>query len=47
MGLHECKGVREMTFVDGTMNTCLYIQILNEKMAPSLKKPGGRGMFSG
>ena len=41
----SAKGVGEMTIIDGTMNASLYTQILNEKMTPSLKKVGKRGIF--
>ena len=41
--LHQSVG--EMTFIDGTMNACGYIKLLADKMTPSLKKPGRRGIF--
>ena len=44
-GCMNAKGVGEMTFTDGTMNASLFTQILNEKMTPSLKKVGKRGIF--
>ena len=42
-GCMSAKGVGEMTFTDGIMNTSLYTQILNEKMTPGLKV-GRRGI---
>lgn len=44
-GCMSAKGVGEMTFIDGTMNASLYIQILNEKMTPSVKKVVRREMI--
>ena len=34
-----------MTFIDGSMNTSLSIQILNEKITPCLKTVGRSGIF--
>ena len=41
----SAKGAGDITFIDGTMNASQYTQILNEKMTPSLKKVGKRGIF--
>lgn len=43
-GCMSAKGVGEMTFIDGTMNASLYIQ-LNEKMTLSVKKVVRREMI--
>uniref|UniRef100_A0A3B5A6C7 Tc1-like transposase DDE domain-containing protein n=1 Tax=Stegastes partitus TaxID=144197 RepID=A0A3B5A6C7_9TELE len=38
----SAKGVGEMTFIDGTTNTCGYIKIPADKMTPSPQKLGRR-----
>ena len=37
-GFMSAKGVREITFINGTMNASLDTQTLNDKMTPILKK---------
>ena len=45
MGLHEWKGIGDMSFIDTTMNASLDTQILNENMRPSPEKLEGKGFF--
>uniref|UniRef100_A0AAY5F5W5 Polyprotein n=1 Tax=Electrophorus electricus TaxID=8005 RepID=A0AAY5F5W5_ELEEL len=45
LGCTSAIGVGEMTFIDGTMNTCGYTKILADKMTPGLQLLGRLGIF--
>ncbi len=44
-GCMSAAGVEELNFIDGIMNLQMYCSILKEKMLPSLRALGRRGLF--
>lgn len=44
-GFMSAKGFQEITFIDGTMNSCGYTKIMSDKLNPSLQNLGRRGIF--